>query len=84
MSAAVLRLGDKGQAVKALQAALLERGFNPGLVDGEFGGGTQAAVMAFQRSEGLLADGIAGPRTQAALGLVDSPELPDVRGQMTV
>jgi peptidoglycan L-alanyl-D-glutamate endopeptidase CwlK len=84
MSAAVLRIGDDGRAVKALQAALLERGFNPGRVDGEFGGGTQAAVLAFQRSEGLLADGIAGPRTQAALGLVDSPELPDASAEMTV
>ena len=81
---AVLRIGDEGRAVTALQAALLERGFNPGLVDGEFGGGTQAAVLAFQNSEGLLADGVAGPRTQAALGLVDSPELPDVSGQMTL
>jgi peptidoglycan L-alanyl-D-glutamate endopeptidase CwlK len=84
MSAEVLRVSDTGRAVKALQAALKERGFDPGLVDGEFGAGTQAAVLAFQRSEGLLADGIAGPRTQAALGLADSPELPDVRGQMTV
>jgi putative chitinase len=84
MTAEVLRIGDQGKAVKALQAALLAHGFNPGLIDGEFGGGTQAALMAFQRSEGLLADGIAGPRSQAALGLVDEPELPDVSAQMTV
>jgi putative chitinase len=80
----VLRIGDQGKAVKALQTALLDHGFNPGLIDGEFGGGTQAALMAFQSSEGLLADGIAGPRSQAALGLVDEPDLPDVSAQMTV
>lgn len=84
MSAAVLRLGDQGREVKALQRALLARGFNPGLADGEFGGGTLAALLAFQRSEAMLADGVAGPRTLAALGLIDTPALPDVGAQMTV
>jgi putative chitinase len=84
MSAEALRIGDTGRAVEALQSALKERGFDPGLVDGAFGAGTEAAVLAFQRSEGLLADGVAGPRTQAALRLADSPELPDVTGQITV
>ena len=84
MGAETLRIGDTGAAVNALQAALLERGFNPGLIDGEFGGGTQAAVLAFQRSEGLLADGVAGPRTRAALGLVEDDRLPDVSAQMTL
>jgi putative chitinase len=84
MSSAVLRLGDQGKAVRSLQEALLLHGFNPGLVDGEFGAGTEAALIAFQRSEGLLADGLAGPRTQAELGLVSSAPLPDVSAQMTV
>jgi putative chitinase len=79
-----LRIGDRGKAIKALQAALLARGFNPGLVDGDFGAGTQAALLAFQRSSGLLADGVAGPRTQTALGLMASPDLPDVSADMTV
>ncbi|MDP3084151.1 MAG: peptidoglycan-binding protein [Rubrivivax sp.] len=79
-----LRNGDKGAAVKALQRALAGRGFNPGVIDGEFGGGTEAALIAFQRSEGLLADGVAGPRTLAQLGLVASPALPDVGAEMTV
>ncbi len=47
-------------------------GFNPGLIDGKFGGGTEAAVRAFQLSKGLLADGIVGKRTLAAL---NTPEL---------
>lgn len=66
---ATLKRGSTGADVKRLQRALRERGFEPGGIDGDFGGGTEAAVMAFQSSEGLLADGIAGPRTLTALGL---------------
>lgn len=53
--------------IVALQNRLAEHGFNPGAIDGVFGLATQAALLAFQRSEGLLADGIAGVRTLAAL-----------------
>jgi peptidoglycan L-alanyl-D-glutamate endopeptidase CwlK len=68
--------------IKALQRALLKRGFNPGKIDGVFGLGTQAAVLAFQRSEGLLADGIAGVRTLAALQGTVAPPLPSVLGRI--
>src|SRR5712692_1862969 len=66
---ATLKLGSKGQEVEALQQALIQKGFSPGAVDGDFGPGTQPALIASQKSAGLLADGIAGPRTLAALGL---------------
>jgi peptidoglycan L-alanyl-D-glutamate endopeptidase CwlK len=69
--------------IKALQQALLKHGFNPGKVDGIFGLGTQAAVMAFQRSEGLLADGIAGVRTLAALQGTAAPPLASVLDQLS-
>jgi putative chitinase len=80
----LLRRHMSGPDVARLQRALLERGFNPGRIDGDFGGGTEAAVVAFQRGEGLLADGIAGPRTQAALGLVADATLPSAIPQVTV
>lgn len=60
-------MADHKREVKALQRMLFDAGFNPGAIDGFFGNGTQAAVIAFQRSNGLLADGIVGPRTRAAL-----------------
>lgn len=80
----VLRIGAQGDEVKRLQQALKGRGFSPGLVDGDFGAGTEQAVLAFQRSQGLLADGLAGPRTQAALGLVADNALPDGTAGMTL
>src|SRR5262245_1717861 len=53
--------------IESLQRLLLKAGFNPGAIDGHFGHGTQAAVVAFQRSNRMLADGVVGPRTVAAL-----------------
>jgi peptidoglycan L-alanyl-D-glutamate endopeptidase CwlK len=72
----VLKEGSGGAHVKKLQAALKSRGFSPGVVDGEFGPATTAAVIGFQKSVGLLADGVAGPQTQRALGLVSDDSLP--------
>jgi putative chitinase len=80
----MLQLGSRGDAVAALQQALLAKGFSPGNIDGIFGSGTEAAVLSFQHSTGLLADGIAGPKTLSALALADSDALPDVTGDMSV
>ena len=65
----VLRKGATGPAVKKLQKKLKELGLNPGRIDGAYGPATKAAVREFQRNSGLPADGIAGPRTLAALRL---------------
>jgi len=62
--------------VAAIQRALLARGYDLGKsgADGDAGPITIAAVTAFQRSAGLVADGIAGPKTQAALQKADISE----------
>jgi len=83
-TALFLKEGSTGRAVAKLQAGLKKVGFNPGLVDGDFGPATKAAVIGFQKSAGLLADGIAGPRTMRALGLVANDRLPSVIPGVTV
>jgi peptidoglycan hydrolase-like protein with peptidoglycan-binding domain len=55
--------------VARIQAALAAKGFDPGLIDGEFGLNTQAAVLRFQEAEGMVVDGAVGPETAAALGV---------------
>lgn len=65
----VLRLGSAGPAVTRLQAVLNMRGAGL-LEDGAFGRATELAVMRFQDSHGLLADGVVGPDTTAVLGLL--------------
>lgn len=50
-----------------VQARLHKLGFNPGPIDGLRGRLTLTAVRRFQHSRGLVADGIAGPITLAAL-----------------
>ena len=59
--------GSRGESVKTLQAQLNAKGFNAGSVDGIFGKNTRAAVMAFQKANGLAADGIVGKLTWAKL-----------------
>jgi peptidoglycan hydrolase-like protein with peptidoglycan-binding domain len=63
-----VKRGSKGQAVTLLQQLLHDYGYNPGVVDGDFGPNTENAVKAFQNDYGLTADGIAGPKTWAAIG----------------
>ena len=62
----VLRMGSRGDAVEALQVRLSERGIWT-TTDGSFGPATRRSVIAFQRRQGLAADGIVGRRTAAAL-----------------
>jgi zinc D-Ala-D-Ala carboxypeptidase len=61
-----LAAGDVGDLVVAAQFLLQSRGSSVG-ADGDFGAGTQAAVTAFQRANGLAADGIIGGATWEAL-----------------
>jgi peptidoglycan L-alanyl-D-glutamate endopeptidase CwlK len=65
--------GCRGCDVEAIQNALKDRGFSPGAIDGHFGAATVAAVLAFQRSDGLVVDAIVGAKTFAALGIASRP-----------
>lgn len=62
-----LRRGDSGARVKAVQQRLKELGYYRGSVDGEFGEGTEDAVRAFQKRNGLSADGAVGKATMEKL-----------------
>jgi pimeloyl-ACP methyl ester carboxylesterase len=64
--------GDKDQGgsktqIRQLQEFLNEVGFDPNGIDGLFGPGTESAVKAFQKSEGLTADGKVGHNTRRAI-----------------
>lgn len=58
-----------GATVREIQRALREAGFDPKGVDGKFGRDTHNAVVAFQVSRGLIADGQVGAQTAGALGV---------------
>ena len=62
-SEVIVKRGDRGPAVRAIQREL-------GIVaDGVFGPMTERAVKRFQRRHDLVPDGIVGPLTRGALGL---------------
>ncbi len=63
---AVLALGAAGEDVASLQVMLSAAGF-PVPQSGVFNGVTEEAVRAFQRANGLVADGKVGVMTMAAL-----------------
>ena len=60
-----LSKGDKGDKVRVLQELLRGKGYDLGTygADGDFGGATRSAVVAFQVRSGLSADGIVGKNT---------------------
>ncbi len=74
VAAAVLRQGSKGSEVKEVQRRLKQWGYYNGSVDGVFGAGTRAAVVAFQKKNGLTADGVVGKATYKALGMTSAYE----------
>lgn len=65
----VLKRGDKGETVRAMQILLIGYGFPmEGYgADGSFGGATERALKAYQAANGLEADGCCGPLTWAKL-----------------
>ncbi len=69
LCAPVVTMGSRGEKVALVQQALKKWGYYTGDVDGTFGRGTYNAVVAFQRKNGLTADGRVGSATAAAMGV---------------
>lgn len=68
-----LKITNRGDDVADLQRQLAQLGYlAPNLVDGVFGTGTAAAVIALQKAAGLAADGVVGPATAAAIANLTS------------
>lgn len=63
------KTGSRGEEVRQIQTKLKSKGIYSGSVDGIYGTLTKDAVKKFQKSAGLTADGIAGPKTLSALGI---------------
>jgi peptidoglycan hydrolase-like protein with peptidoglycan-binding domain len=63
----VMRYGDRGWDVAALQFLLQRAGHGPGRADGLFGPLTRAAVVRAQEAAGIAVDGLAGPATIRSL-----------------
>ncbi|MBQ6626404.1 MAG: peptidoglycan-binding protein [Ruminococcus sp.] len=55
-----LKLGSQGERVVKLQTRLQELGYYSGVIDGDFGKGTEEAFKLFQKQAGLYVDGLAG------------------------
>ena len=66
------KIGSRSDEVKKIQTKLKNWGYYSGSVDGIFGTQTKKAVIAFQKANGLKADGIAGEKTLAAMGIKSS------------
>ena len=66
------KIGSRGTEVRNIQKKLKQLGYYSGSIDGIYGANTQKAITAFQKSCGITADGIAGPKTLLYLGLNSS------------
>ncbi len=69
---ALSKFGSSGNEVVQIQKKLKQWGYYTGDIDGIYGSKTQAAVKKFQSSNGLGADGIAGPQTLKVMGISSS------------
>ena len=63
------KMGSTGSEVRQIQTKLKNWGYFNDKIDGIYGSKTRAAVIWFQKKNGLTADGIAGPATLKAMGI---------------
>lgn len=66
------KYGSRGSEVTQIQTKLKRWGYYKGNIDGIYGTQTLNAVKYFQRKNGLTVDGIAGPATLRAMGIMTS------------
>ena len=59
--------------LKRTQKALAQRGYNPGVADGQMGAKTRAAIQRFQQQQGIVVDGKPSPALLALLGATENP-----------
>lgn len=59
--------GTRQHLVREIQQRLTDLGYDPGPVDGMFGGKTKVAIQGFQRKKGMNPDGQATPQVLEAL-----------------
>lgn len=64
---AMMRMGSRGEEVKAAQSFLTRQGFYTGPINGIFDTETRSAVTKFQNSKKITPTGIIGPTTRAAM-----------------
>ena len=69
---ALSKYGSREEEVRTIQEKLKRWGYYTGNVDGIYGSLTVSAVKKFQQKNGLSVDGIAGPKTLAAMGIMSS------------
>lgn len=69
---ALSKYGSRGDEVRQIQTKLKRWGYYNGNIDGIYGSQTLAAVKSFQKKNGLTVDGIAGPKTLKAMGIMNS------------
>ena len=74
--------GDSGDAVLAIQVRLVALGYWLAGTDGQYGGTTQQAVMAFQKHEGLPRSGVADQATVDRLMVAGPPQARTTTGDV--
>ena len=72
----VIREGSRGEGVKSFQEMYNNHAGRNLAVDGDFGAKTKAAVIEFQQSRGLTADGIVGRQTWTSLYSLATHDIP--------
>ena len=75
----VAKVGTKGDTVAAIQEDLKKLGYNV-KVDGIFGEQTKAAVIKFQKDNGLVVDGIVGNQTLTEIYFEQSKQAANAKG----